>query len=121
LPEGEDNGETSPNTGCTIAAQKSDLRVRQEYDAPLSRLNNTHLLQKVGTGLSMRTAINGFLCGTCFLWSPKPAVNSSNVAARFKVDVALGVHAEKHVGSALNSAVVTVRSRLGIKYMCSGV
>ena len=29
-------------------------------------------------GLSMRTAINGFLCGTCYLWSPRSAVKKNS-------------------------------------------
>ena len=110
-----------PQHRMHCCSTQSELHIRQEYDAPVSRLNNMHILQKVGAGLLMRTAIHGFLCGTCYLWSPRPAVNKSNVAARFKLDVAQGVHAERQGGRSLNSAVVTLRSRLGIKCMCSGV
>ena len=51
--------------------------------------------------------------GSCVehvVWSLRHAMNWSDAAARVKVDVAPGVHAERHLGSVLNSAVVTVRS-----------
>lgn len=68
-----------------------------------------HLLQRVGGGLSIKTASHGHLYGMCYLLPPKPAVNLLNVAAKVKEDVPLGVHAERQVGIVLIFAVVTVR------------
>ena len=59
----------------------SELHIRLECGEPESRLNNMHLLQKVGAGHLMMTA-NGFPCGTFYLWSPRPVADWSNVGAR---------------------------------------
>ena len=67
-----------------------------------------HLLQRVGGGLSLRTASHGLLYGMCYLLPPRPVVNLLNVAAKVKEDVLQGVHAERQVGTALIFAVVTV-------------
>ena len=66
---------TLPPTRMHYCNTQSELHIKQEYGAPVRRVNNTHLLQKVGAELSMKTVSHGSLCGTCYLRLPKPALN----------------------------------------------
>ena len=56
-----------PPPGMHFCSTQSEQHIKLEYGAPVSIMNNTHLLQKVWAGLLMEIANHGFLYGTCYL------------------------------------------------------